>query len=870
MKNLIAFLLLIFCQFLPTNAAAGCSVTPVNDSQYPLSGPGGRLAATADERYVFVADEGAGNINIIDTADKVMIKRISTGGRPFDMAMNTAAGRLYVSDYSSGVIYVLDVKGKAADFTLLDSHPVNADALGPLAYDPVQNRIYTVDARNNLLTLAADDLSEASPLLAAMDESGRITQMLIADGKLYMSNAGGNTIEIYDINSSAPVRERSILVSSRPMGLALSADGGILYVANNGGNMLTLIDTVNQVETKTVESATLLDSPMGLAHMDDKIWITNLGKKDNLAGLDTAVNELSFSNICDKIGASPTHVLALPGKSEVYVSHNAGINVMYVPPCGDLACTGLTAWVRQGDADTYTRMNEILAEPKEVFDLRIEGGSGRFDITATGGMGAATTDDERVRKVTASPLDGPQILSIQDLSSNETLRLIVYVGGKLTLSPDGPIAKELGGLPEFLSASGGFPPYRWRVNNGFLSSTTAQWVTYTPRVIGEDLVTLRDNAGREISLTIFVTVSGISITPATAVMLAGETREFTALGGTDYEWQAPLGGTVSQTTGESTVYTAPPEIGDYSLALTNVPNNDRAQAIIHVIREDIRISPAMEFLDRNAPTVFSVSGGFGPYTWSSQYGDLSANKGDFITYTAPKIAVMDTVTVSDSGGRMATARVDISGELLISPVTAVVSRGEEISFTLNGATGEVGWQTTSGAETLKDKSMNSVHYIAPEITGRHTVTAADAGGAMAHAVVFVVSNEFVVSPAKLPLAEKAVGQLTAQGGIGPYLWAAEMGALSATEGKILYFTAPDNVLENSSRTMRVTVEDSQGRLATTEITVIPTNCGHLAYDHNCNGILERTELYEALDAFLNGNLGETDIEELIIYFFTGY
>jgi YVTN family beta-propeller protein len=829
---------------------AACTTIPIAEGGH-LFDEAWTMRVSEDGKTAFVMDRGAGSVYIVDTTEKAVVKVIKTGEYLGDMVLNPIAGLLYVSDEESGQIQVLDVSSRDfKEFRRLDALQAGHFP-GAIAYDAASDRVFVADlTAPNIMTVFPSNVTE--PVSMALNSKTPATKMLIANGKLYVSFETSNTVGIYDVSTATPDFEQNIRVDKRPTAMAISDDGKRLYVANTGADTISVIDTTSQAVINTIEHSNLLSAPVGLAYLNGILWIANQSSGE-VVHFDTQINDLVNIN-CDLGGVRPNNLLALPTLGVVYVTHSDGVEELH-------RTDTLSIQIRQGNASTYSTVKDIVTQRQETFDLQIVGGIGRFEMSGTAGMQVQPIT-ERHWQITAPTLIGEYTFYIEDKGSQETLTIPIRVGGAMTLLPSGPIEVELGGQSRYLEVAGGFAPYRWTVQNGILSSFNARYVIYTPQVTGTDTVTVRDSAGTQLSLTINVTVSGVSVTPAVAVMLAGETRIFHALGGTTYTWDQQLGGTISQTEGNSTEFTAPNEIGTYHLILRDTLTAEIAQAVIHVISDELRITPAEQSINRNDSTPFQVVGGRGPYIWSSQYGDLSTTEGSINTYTAPQVTAIDTLSVTDNGGRVATAKINVTGNLLMSPLTAVLTRGETLRLALNNATGEVNWLVISGE--LLAQSNNGTQYQAPNRTGRYSVIATDAANRTAQATIFVVSDALNISPSEISLKQGESTFFTVTGGKEPYIWAAQMGTLSVSEGKTVFMTAPSTV---PTEPFTVSVEDSLGNLAVAQVTVSSQQGGLYGYDGNSNGQLERSELYFATEDFVMGRLDASLMLQLLQLFF---
>jgi hypothetical protein len=190
-----------------------------------------------------------------------------------------------------------------------------------------------------------------------------------------------------------------------------------------------------------------------------------------------------------------------------------------------------------------------------------------------------------------------------------------------------------------------------------------------------------------------------------------------------------------------------------------------------------------------------------------------------VTYSAPELSTQDTISVTDSGGRSATARVDVSGDMRLSPATHVATGGEKITFSLYNASGNINWLVLQGDNPVKTGDQ-SYQYTAPAQTGRYIVSASDDRGQQVQSVVYVISDNLSVSPTQLSMSAKESQFLSVVRGEGPYTWSTEMGVLSANSGNRVYISAPDVMAETA---FNVTVEDSLGNVAVAQIMVKPNS-----------------------------------------------
>ena len=91
---------------------------------------------------------------------------------------------------------------------------------------------------------------------------------LVVDGAcqhVYATNTTTNKVEVIDLDTGE--LQSPIQVGSKPVGLDVTPDGQFLYVANSGGNNISVVDLVHRVELRkiTVPAGFMNDTPYWIA-----------------------------------------------------------------------------------------------------------------------------------------------------------------------------------------------------------------------------------------------------------------------------------------------------------------------------------------------------------------------------------------------------------------------------------------------------------------------------------------------------------------------------------------------------------------------------------------------------------------------------
>ncbi len=239
--------------------------------QIAIGGQGPRgLAVTHDGKYLLSANQGSGDLSIIDRATGALIARVPIGP-------------------STEMVRVL---GHTAFAT----------------YEPPTDR-------GGLAHIAVVDI-DAHKVTNSI-QSGHETEGLefSPDGKrLLVTNEGGDTINIYSLPDGKPVHTINTAPGARPRGIKRLPDGSGYVITLEFANKFIVIDNDYAI-TKTVDTAA---APYGLAFSPDGSRLFVAAAK---AGLLQAFDAKTFAHISDvPIGKRCWHFSFTPDAKHIVVA----------------------------------------------------------------------------------------------------------------------------------------------------------------------------------------------------------------------------------------------------------------------------------------------------------------------------------------------------------------------------------------------------------------------------------------------------------------------------------------------------------------------------------------------------------------------
>jgi YVTN family beta-propeller protein len=210
-----------------------------------------------DGRYLYTAcrpitgTDGGSVIMVIDIASATTVAELSVVGDVAGLAMSPDGGRLYVVSYDGRTYY----QYPAGWLTVIDTAgPAIVDIL---AVDPCPETV-TVSPDGDRLSITHYDTSSVS----AIDlTTGNVTTVTLPHSPLSVeftpdgAHAYVTTVRSLAVIDTATHELEDIATGDLPRGVRLSPDGKRAYVTNFGDHTLSVVDTITNSVSTTVDVA---------------------------------------------------------------------------------------------------------------------------------------------------------------------------------------------------------------------------------------------------------------------------------------------------------------------------------------------------------------------------------------------------------------------------------------------------------------------------------------------------------------------------------------------------------------------------------------------------------------------------------------
>ncbi len=264
---------------------AGASIASLSVAM--LAAPGPALAAAGK---VYVADEEAGTISVIDAASFKMIRSIPVGQGPHNVQVAPDGKLVWVTNNGE--------PGKAAE---------------QKAHTGMSKSDHGATAGSGAVW-AIDTSSDA--VIAKVAVGKHPAHVVVApDGRYaYVTNGGANTVSVVDTSARRVVE--TIAVGASPHGIRVSPDGKQVWVANLKGGTVSVIDTQTR---KEIAQIAVGKGPAQVGFTPDgRLGFVSLSEENQVAVINPASRKVMKKVF---VGTVPIQLYATPNSRLLLVAN---------------------------------------------------------------------------------------------------------------------------------------------------------------------------------------------------------------------------------------------------------------------------------------------------------------------------------------------------------------------------------------------------------------------------------------------------------------------------------------------------------------------------------------------------------------------
>ena len=596
---------------------------------------------------------------------------------PNMVAYDFANGDVYVTGTDNSSVTVID----GSTNTVVKTLPTGGSPVG-VFYDPQDGDLYVSSKNSTNLTVIDGATNTEAPSLAFPWYPGWVAADT-RDGLIYV----GGPNAVYPVYPGNGTIGRKIPVGTAPWGMAYDTSNDYVYVADNGGTNVTVI---NATLNRTIASLNVGSGPSGVLYVPSNgvVYVANYNSHN--------VTDIHGTTVLNTTG------ILTPGPNPRYLTYDAADNDVYVTDQqgGDVAVINCTN-------EQYLR------------DIVLGIGNAAGGGTIPNGITYDLANGDIYVAMYASPYDVEVIAPASNLSQVQALPASAVIPIHSTIGFNATV----GCLPSPCPWS---PYYTWVPSStalGTLNSSNGRWVDLT---VGgtPGSMTLGVNVmhhGQQlfaplVPVTIDAALASVSVGPAAVTLNVGNGTSFTATptctggacpSGTNFTWSTTQSlGTFLPGPGPSTSPTVEFKAGA-------LPGNE--SVFVNATLDGIRVQsgPVTVTIDANLTTVSvtaasltvtvlgtslftaSISCSAGPcpkgsnFAWAltNSLGSLGAHSGRSVLFTAGSTAGTDTlfVNVSLNGNLVGAAPVTVTivpqlSAASVTPSPAIVPLGGKLTF----------------------------------------------------------------------------------------------------------------------------------------------------------------------------------------------
>ncbi|HKW44469.1 MAG TPA: GH92 family glycosyl hydrolase, partial [Candidatus Eremiobacteraceae bacterium] len=223
----------------PIDVASHATGAPIIVGELPRA-----LAVSPDGKRVYVSDNGANVVSVVDTNLRRVIATVSVGRSPWGIGVTPDGATVWVANNGDDTVQPIDTATLQAGKPIAVGHTPET-----LTIVRDGSRLYVADPGSDDVTPV--DLARRAAL-APIAVGMRPRAITVSpDGKsIYASNYGSASVTPIDVATGRALP--AIHAGAAPRGLAVSPDGKWLYVTDFGGGAVSVVDAATGATVKSI------------------------------------------------------------------------------------------------------------------------------------------------------------------------------------------------------------------------------------------------------------------------------------------------------------------------------------------------------------------------------------------------------------------------------------------------------------------------------------------------------------------------------------------------------------------------------------------------------------------------------------------
>jgi len=256
------------------------------------------LRYSSELNRVYVTNYSSDSISVIDGKTDQVIETVSVGKRPSSMVIDSKAYRLYVANYIGDSISAVDLNSNKVIGTIN-----NLKRPYQLSVDVERKKLYASSYGSDVIFVL--DVANSLRLTDTLKSGFSVFDMRFdaKNNRLYTANYTGDSVSLIDLTTKETT---NIPLNDHPLGMAFDKKTGYLYVQK----LSAAISVIDTAAGRIIKDISVGRDPavIALNEKTEKLYVANK-KGNSLSVIDIKTNErthnISDASKAPKVAAKP-------------------------------------------------------------------------------------------------------------------------------------------------------------------------------------------------------------------------------------------------------------------------------------------------------------------------------------------------------------------------------------------------------------------------------------------------------------------------------------------------------------------------------------------------------------------------------------
>jgi len=198
---------------------------------------------------VYVSNNASNSVSVINTATNAVVATIMVGTAPSLPVSNDILKKLYVTSTTDNAVSVIDEQ----TLTLIKTVPVGHVPIGSTV-DAQHGKVYVNNSGDKTVSVidsATDSVIATIPVGAGgTSATANAVTVSAVYHRAYLANAVDGTLTIIDTDTDAVTN--TVTVGTNPQDVLVDANGGNVYVVNQGSNNVSILSAATETVIDTL------------------------------------------------------------------------------------------------------------------------------------------------------------------------------------------------------------------------------------------------------------------------------------------------------------------------------------------------------------------------------------------------------------------------------------------------------------------------------------------------------------------------------------------------------------------------------------------------------------------------------------------